>query len=193
MHTVQNMVIVQKMIQTIKNFAKVFFIIDFGVIAFCIIMGNTTWLINTQVAFVSSLIISLATFFSYQNSVSKRLANSEGNIDTLDDRDKIDEIDDPYDLYSEDGVQEEKELTATEIKTIIQEEKSKVKRNSLKNTFRNGGTFVSLYRLVGYSILVLGFMYLVNHKLFEPFSYMIGLFIVPLSMLVIKLTSKSEL
>ncbi len=180
------------MITTIKNFAKVFFLLDFGVILFCLVNANTTWLLNTQIAFFSSLFISIATFFSYQNSIKKRLANSSVDIDTANDRDKIDEIDDPYDLYSEDGVvEEEKELTAHEIKTIIQEEKSKVKRNSLKNMIVNGGSFVSIYRLVGYAILVVGFFYLVNHKLFEPFSYMVGLFIVPLSMLVIKLTTKS--
>ncbi len=182
------------MITTIKSFAKVFFILDFGVIAFCLINGNTTWLINTQIAFFSSLFISIATFFSYQNSIKKRLANSSMDIDTINDRDKIDEIDDPYDLYSEDEItQEDKELTAHEIKTIIKEEKAKVKRNSLKNMFVNGGSFVSIYRIIGYSILIIGFFYLVNHQLFEPFSYMVGLFIVPLSMLIMKLTTKSEL
>lgn len=179
--------------QTIKKFANVFFIVDFALIAGCLFFANTLWVLNTQVAFISSLLVSIATFLSYKNNVSKRLQNEEQSIDTLDDRDVVDEIDDPFDLYSEDKpVIENKELTAAEIKTIILEEKSKIKQNTAKNLFKSTTSFVSLYRIVGYSVLVLGFFYLVNNELFEPFAYMVGLFVVPFSLLVVKLFSKNE-
>lgn len=182
------------MIKTIKKFAKVFFVVDVILIVACLILANSVWLLNTQVAFISSLIVSVATFLSYQNNVNKRVENGEQNIDTLDDRDTIDEIDDPFDLYSEDEpIIQDKELTASEIKTIILEEKSKVKQNTFRNLFKSTTTFVSLYRIVGYTVLVLGFFYLVNNKLFEPFAYLIGLFVVPFSMLIMKLVSKEDI
>lgn len=174
------------MMTMIKRFGKIFFIIDALLIIACLIFQKYLWLLNIQVAFISSLIISITTFLSYQRSVNKRLDSDFDSIDTLEQRDKIDEIDDPYDLYSEDGVQEEKELSAHEIKTIIKEEKSRVSRNSFKNTLQSGTSFISIYRVVGYSLLILGFFALVNHNIFNPIAYLVGLFIVPLSSLMMK-------
>lgn len=183
-HIEQNLVITKKMM--IKQFAKVFFIFDFAVILFCIISNNTIWLYNTQIAFISSLFISIATFLSYKRNVEKRLQNAIADVDAINDRDVIDEIDDPYDLYSEDNINEEKELSAQEIKTIIQEEKLKVKRNSFKNTIFSAPGFVSVSRISGYATLIIGFFYLNNHSLFEPISYLLGLSIVPIAMLFTK-------
>lgn len=181
------------MIKTIKKFANVFFLVDFVLILGCLVFANTLWLLNTQVAFVSSLLVSVATFLSYKNNVDKRLKLEEQSIDTLADRDKIDEIDDPFDLYSEEeSIVEDKELSASEIKAIIQEEKTKVKQKTFRNLFKSSGSFVSLYRIVGYSFLVIGFFYLVNNNIFIPFAYLIGLFVVPLSLLLVKVVSKSD-
>lgn len=181
------------MIQTIKKFTKVFLIVDLLLIIGCLVLANSLWILNTQIAFVSSLIVSVATFLSYQNNVKKRLENEEQNIDTINDRDSIDEMDDTFDLYSEnEPIMEEKELSASEIKTIIQEEKSKVKQNSFKNLFKSTTTFVSMYRIIGYTILVVGFFYLVNNKIFVPYAYLVGLFVVPFSMLIMKLVFKND-
>lgn len=187
----QNTVIKQTMKSMIKPFGKVMIIINLALILYGFGFENSTWVLNTQIAFISSLIISLATFFSYQRSIQKRLENASVDIDTANDRDKMDEIDDPFDLYSEETIAQEKELSAHEIKQIIQEEKAKVKQNTLKNTFANGGSFVSLYRIVGYGILVIGFFFLINHKLFMPIAYLIGLFVTPLSMILLKFTLQS--
>lgn len=184
----QNMVTIQTMM--IKNFAKIFFIIDFGVIIFCVLSNNYIWLLNTQVAFISSLIISIATFLSYRRNVSKRLENIDYDANLSDDRDKIDEIDDPFDLYSEKEINEQTEFTSEEIKEIIKDEKSKIKQNSLKNTFLSAPSFISVYRIIGYLVLVLGFFALNNNGVLHTVSYLVGLFVVPLSMLSLKLISK---
>ena len=183
-HIEQNMVIKQKMM--IKKFAKIFFIVDFGLIIFCVLSNNYIWLINTQVAFISSMIISIATFLSYKKSVSKRVENIDYDAKLSDDRDKIDEIDDPYDLYSENEINQQTEFTSEEIKNIIKDEKSKIKQNSIKNTFLNIPSFVSMYRLVAYAILIFGFFALNNNGLFQTIPYLVGLFVVPLSMLSMK-------
>jgi len=174
----------------IKNFAKLFFIIDFGVVIFCILSNNYIWLINTQVAFISSLFISIATFLSYRRNVGKRLENIDYDAELSTDRDKIDEIDDPYNLYDDQEINEQKEFSASEIKEILKEEKSKVKRNSFKNTIYSASSFISIYRAVGYIILIFGFFILNNNEILHVMSYMVGLFIVPFSMLCGKLILK---
>ncbi len=185
----QNMEIKQTKMM-IKKFAKLFFIIDFGVVLFCILSNNYLWLINTQVAFISSLFISLATFLSYKRNVAKRLENIDYDATLSNDRDEIDKIDDPYDLYSEDEINEKTEFSAKEIKDIIKEEKSKIKQNSIKNTIYTTTSFISIYRVVGYALLVFGFFSLSNNGIFSAMPYLAGLFIVPLSMLCAKFILK---
>lgn len=188
-HTEQNMGISQTKMM-IKKFTKLFFIIDFGVVIFCILSNNYVWLINTQVAFISSLFISIATFISYKRNVSKRLDNIDYDANLSNDRDKIDEIDDPYDLYDEKEINQQTEFSANEIKDIIKEEKSKIKQNSLKNTMYSASSFTSIYRVVGYVILIFGFFSLSNNGVFHAMSYLVGLTIVPLSMLCAKFILK---
>lgn len=174
------------MIKTISTYARIFFIVDFILIAFSYFQENPLFLLNTQIAFISSLVISLATFFSFKNNVAKRLDNLDLNENNLGQRDKLDELDDPFDLYSDDIINEEsKELSADEIKTILKEEKDRVKQNSFKNTVSGIGTFVSVYRLASYAVLIIGFFYLTNNKLFFAPAYLLGLFVVPLSALLL--------
>lgn len=185
---------------TVFNFAKVFIIIDLCLIIYSITFQNTTWLLNTQVAFFGSLFVTVASFLSYKRNISNRLSNLDTTNEQVlvDDRDKVDEIDDPFDLYSEDiePIPEE-ELTPEKINEIIKEEKSKVKKNSFKNTIFSAGGFVSIYRILGYGFLIFGFFALNNNKLFLAVPFLIGISIVPIGTLISKLafnkaTLKSE-
>ncbi|PKI82033.1 hypothetical protein CP960_01500 [Malaciobacter halophilus] len=183
------------MMKMIKSFAKVFLLVDLCIIVYALIFQNSYWLLNSQVAFFASVIITVASFISYKKNVQNRLRNYDKSLETKveDSRDKVDEIDDPFDLYSEDvePVKEE-DLTPQKIKQIIQEEKSKVKRNSLKNTVFSATGFVSIYRLFGYAILIFGFFALNNNNLFLPIPFLIGLGIVPIAVLFTKAIIKSE-
>ena len=67
------------MIKTISTYARIFFIVDFILIVFSYFQENPLFLLNTQIAFISSLVISLATFFSFKNNVAKRLDNLDVN------------------------------------------------------------------------------------------------------------------
>lgn len=188
------MVIKNLMMKMIKSFAKVFLLVDLCIIVYALIFQNSYWLLNSQVAFFASIIITVASFISYKKNVQNRLRNYDKSLETkVEDRDKVDEIDDPFDLYSEDvePVKEE-DLTPQKIKQIIQEEKSKVKRNSLKNTVFSATGFVSIYRLFGYAILIFGFFALNNNNLFLPIPFLIGLGIVPIAVLFTKAIIKSE-
>ena len=186
---------------TIIGFAKVFFILDLCLIIYSFIFQNTLWILNSQVAFIGSLLITIASFLSYKRNVQNRLSNLDTSKHMInevknEDRDKIDEIDDPFDLYTEYEEIPEEELTPEKIKEILQEEKSKVKKNSFKNTLFSAGGFVSIYRIIGYASLVFGFFALNNNKLFLAIPFLVGLGIVPLGVLaakfVLNTTLKSE-
>lgn len=171
----------------ILKFAKVFIFLDLCLLIYSSIFQNSIWLLNTQVAFISSLFIVIASFYSYKRNIQNRLSNFESTKVSAEDRDKIDEIDDPFDLYSEYEEIPEEELTPQKIKEIIQEEKSKVKKNSLKNTLFSAGGFLSIYRVLGYGILIFGFFALNNNKIFIPVAFIVGLGIVPIGVLLSKL------
>ena len=175
----------------IIKFAKVFFILDLCLVSYSLIFQSSLWLLSSQVAFFSSLFITIASFLSYKRNIENRLSNLDltQNNEGIE-RDKIDEIDDPYDLYTEYKEIPEEELTPEKIKEILNDEKSKVKRNSLKNTIFSASGFLSIYRVIGYVILLFGFFALNNNKIFVPIAFIIGLGIVPVGVLFSKLIEK---
>jgi hypothetical protein len=197
MPTEQNMEInlltkmMMKINPEILKFAKVFIFLDLCMIIYSLVFQSNLWFLNTQVAFCSSILITIATFLSYKRNIQNRLSNLDlSQINEGVDRDKIDEIDDPYDLYTQYNEIPEDELTTEKIKEIINDEKSKVKRNSFKNTLFSASGFISIYRVLGYGILIFGFFALNNNKIFLPIAFLIGLGIVPIGVLFSKLIEK---
>ncbi len=175
----------------IKKFIKVFLIVDLIVILFCLFQGNITWLLNTQVAFVSSLLITIGSYLGYKRNIEKRVEGISSD-DLVDTPDTIDKIDDRFDLYSDDII-EDKDLSKDEVQEIFKEEKSKLKnQNTFKNTFKSFGAASSIYRLFGYGSLVIGFFYLNNNSLLDPISYLIGFIIVPIATLFIRLFNNDK-
>ena len=175
----------------ILKFAKVFILLDLCLILYSLIFQNNLWVLNTQVAFVSSLFIVIASFLSYRRNIQSRLSSLDlTKTNQNEDRDKIDEIDDPYDLYTEYEQIPEEELTSEKIKEIINDEKSKVNKNSFKNTLFSASGFLSIYRILGYGILIFGFFALNNNKIFLPIAFILGLGIVPIGVLFSKLLEK---
>lgn len=183
-----NLLIKMKINPEVLKFVKVFLILDLCILIYAIVFQNNFWFLNTQVAFISSLFIIIASFISYKRNIENRLANLDlSKTYKNEDKDKIDEIDDPYDLYSEYEEIPEEELTPEKIKEIISDEKSKVKRDTLKNTLFATGGFLSLYRIIGYGLLVFGFFALNNNKTFIPLAFILGLSVVPFGVLISKL------
>ena len=188
-----NLLIIKMMMKInpeILKFAKVFFILDLCLILYSLIFQDKLWLLSSQVAFFSSLFITITSFLSYKRNIENRLSNLDLTQTQNETRDKIDEIDDPYDLYTEYEEIPESELTPQKIKEIINNEKSKVKRDSLKNTFFSASGFLSIYRVLGYGILIFGFFALNNNKILLPIAFIIGLGIVPIGVLFSKLIEK---
>lgn len=180
-----------KINQHILDFAKVFIAINLCLVIYSFVFESMHWLLNTQVAFFSSLFITIASFLSYKRNIQSRISNLDmSKTSKTEDRDKIDEIDDPYDLYTEYEEIPEEELTPEKIKEIINDEKSKVRKDSFKNTLFSAGGFLSIYRVLGYGSLLFGFFALNNNGIFLPIAFMIGLGVVPLGVLASKLLFK---
>jgi len=173
----------------INKTIKIFFITDLGVVLFCILMGELNWLLNTQIAFFSSLMVTVGSYLGYRKNIDKRVQNHE-NYD--DDYDELDKMDDKYDLYSPQVDQEEKEFTKEEIKQEIDKSKQALKRNNIKNFVGSLTGMASLYRLAGYIGLIIGFFYLNNNGYLHIYSYVFGFIIVPISAIILSFLNSKQ-
>jgi len=146
-------------------------IVDVLLLLISIIFFDMKILYNTQIGYSTSALVMVASILSYRRMVNARV---EHNIITIDDsKDVIDKLEDPYDLYSEDTVnEEEKDFIET-----VKEEKKKLKENrrSLYQTIKDTKAALSFYRLGAYAILILGFLYLNRQGLLHIPSYIISL------------------
>jgi len=124
------------------------------------------WLINTQVAFICSMIIIFASFLSYKGMIEKRL--EDGAIP--EEVDELDKIDDKFGLFREDEDIESKELSKEEFVKLYKEERKKSSgiKQTFSNLFKSGkGVF--------------------NNELFSAIPFLVGIGAVPISSLVLGL------
>lgn len=133
------------------------------------IYASKSALYSFLIAFFSSALIILASFKNYKGMVLKRLEN----FYLIDDRDIIDKIDDPYNLY--DQMQEIDENKS--LKDIILKEKRELRKNSppLKEVLKNSAIAFNYIRVGAYLILVAGFFILLKSSNLNLFAYLITL------------------
>jgi hypothetical protein len=126
-------------------------------------------MLNAQVAFVSAFLILLGSMYSYRRMVLQNLDNET----MMHQDDLVEKIDDPYDLYSEteEGGEERP------FKEVIKEEKARLKANkaTVRNVSKSTPALLSLYRLIPYALLVLGFIALKNNNMLELGYFLPGL------------------
>ncbi|MBU0632445.1 hypothetical protein KKA17_07360 [bacterium] len=127
--------------------------------------------LNAQIAFLSALFIIIGSMYSYKRLVEKRV---EAGAYSDDNRDELDKIDDPYDLYDEN---EETALETQDIKAVIKEEKKRLKANGFKNTKLASGATMSAFRIIPYVFLVFGFIGLQNNQNLMIFPYLLFLLV----------------
>lgn len=149
-----------------------------------IIFFDMKVLYNTQIGFISAALVMIASMISYRRMINTRV---EHNIITIDDsKDVIDHLEDPYDLYSEDVIEEEKDLVE-----VVKEERKKLKDSrSLYQTLKDTKAALSVYRLGAYAVLVLGFLYLNRQELLHIPSYILALGIPPVIIVTLLLREK---
>ncbi len=171
------MTIVMTAKESMSKFSYFYLIGDFAVVILSLFMGRY-WLLNTQVAFVCSMLITFASFYAYKRSIQKGVQNSSGE----EYRDSFDELEDPYNLFDD----EESEQNQTK--------KSKgVFKYTVKGFASGIGGAINPLRILAYAVLIVSFLYLNRHGFFDAFAFFTGLSIVPImSMLSSAFNSKSE-
>ena len=174
-----------------KKILNTLLAIDIGIILFCMLSGNRNWLYTTQIGFFTSALVIAASMASYRRMIEKRL--EYGAVPVEDERDKLDKIDDPYDLYSDEVIPEEKELSREEFVEVVNEEKAKQKANrrSISDVIKDTRAFLSLYRIAAYGLLILGFFYLNRNDYLHIPSYFFALSVPPV-IVVIMLMRESK-
>ena len=168
---------------------KILIAVDLLLLIVSAVFGGKVWVFNTQIGFISATLIMAASVISYRRMVNTRV---EHGIVTMDDsKDVIDKVEDPYDLYSEEIVEEEKE---EDLATVVKEEKSKLKENrrSLGQTLKDTKAALSVYRLAAYGVLILGFMYLNRQGLLHIPSYLLALSLPPMIIVIMLVTQKEN-
>jgi hypothetical protein len=129
-----------------------------------------SFFINLQIAVLSSFFIMLGSMYAYKKMVHTQLESEVIN----EERDLLDTIEDPHELYEEDIPEQDLEK---DLKTIVKEEKKKIKTLNVKSMKHGAKGSVSLFRLVPYIFLILGFIALNNNKLLDIKVYLPSLLI----------------
>ncbi len=125
-----------------------------------------------QIATLSALLIMLGSMYSYSALINRRL----GEEMAMDDG--YDKIEDPYDLYDDeeeiDSVKDDENL---DLGAIVKEERARLKasKNTYSNVKQSSPALVSVFRMVPYVFLVLGFIGLKNNELLDLLPYLTGL------------------
>lgn len=133
---------------------------------------STAAFANTQVAFISSLFVIIGSSFAY-----KKMVTTQVNSNIHDgERDLLDEIEDPHELYTDEPINDAP-VEELDLKAIVKEEKAKIKTFSLSSLKHGARGTVSLFRIVPYIFLILGFIALKNNGVLELSFYLPSLFV----------------
>ena len=155
---------------TVKKAISLFVITELLVIATYLI--SFEFYINLQVAFATSFLIILGASYAYNSMVKNQVASENYE----DKRDLLDDIEDPHELYDEEPINSAP-VEELDLKAIVKEEKAKIKTLSVKSMKHGAKGSVSLFRLVPYLFLVLGFIALKNNELLNIAVYLPSLLV----------------
>jgi len=166
---------------------KTLVIVDIILVLLVVVFFDIKHLYALEIGFLSSSLVMFASLAAYKRMVDTRV---EHNIITVDDsKDVIDQLEDPYDLYSEDVIEEEEK----DLVEVVKEERKKLKDSrSLYQTLKDTKAALSVYRLGAYAVLILGFLYLNRHGLLHIPTYIIALGLPPLIIVFILLGEKDN-
>jgi len=148
---------------TTSRLLRFYLLGDIFVILLSLFQGGD-WLLNTQMAFVCSLLITLASFRSYHTFVERRV--DAGLIP-----------DDKFDKYYDDDKEDDDEANENEVPRV-----AKVGfKQSFQNLALSYKSALSLYRIVSYGVLFLAVLFLIRHDNLDAIAFFVGLSVVPLS------------
>lgn len=158
---------------TVKKAISIFIVSQILLLATLFI--STATFTNIEVAFLSSFFVILGSSFAY-----KKMVHSQVDSQTYEDkRDLLDEIEDPHELYDNGNGEVKNETPAEELdlKQIVKEERAKIKTFSLSSVKHGARGSISLFRLLPYLFLVLGFIALKNNEVLDLTLYLPSLLV----------------
>ena len=127
---------------------------------------------NVEVAFFSAFLIIVGASYAYRKMVIAKVESGE----YVEDRELLDQIEDPHELYDGKEINDAppEELS---LKEIVKEEKAKVKPLNVKNIKHGIRGSVSIFRVLPYLFLILGFIALKNNNILDLWYYLPALFV----------------
>ena len=137
------------------------------IVVFLTYFISLNFYLNLQVAFISSLFVMIGSFYSYKKMILKKVESKN----YVENRDQLDVIDDPHDLYSE-SPSDENMIEDIDLKQIVKEEKAKIKTFNFKSMKDGASAGFSFFRIAAYLFLVLGFISLENNNIMEISIYL---------------------
>ena len=153
-----------------KKAIKIFTIVQTAVFATYLI--SFEFYINVQLAFLSSFFVMLGSMYAYKGMIDTQVKTQS----YVSDRDMLDSIDDPHEVYDEFEVNDTP-VDELNIKEIIKEEKKRIKTFNLKDIKKGSRAGFSPYRLVPYIFLIIGFIALKNNSLLDIAVYLPSLLV----------------
>ncbi|BDY13965.1 hypothetical protein [Hydrogenimonas cancrithermarum] len=135
-------------------------------------------LLNFEAGFWSASLVLAASTFGYWQMV----ADSGVSVPHHDLPDIVEQIDDRYGLW-----EEEPDRVPHDVKTLMQEEKARLKRSrrSFREFLKTTKPALSLYRLAAYAVLAAGVVSLISNELFQPLFYLLGAALAPFATAVL--------
>lgn len=160
----------------VLDLVRILISVDIGIVVFCYLEDNLKWLYNTQLAFFSTSLIILGAYIGFSNSVKRQLEN--GNVG----EDILKKYDDKFDLYEEDDNIDEENLKKLKPKKLRWYE-------AMFFSFKGGFNFI---RILGYVFLIVSFIYLNKQGVFDIYSFLFGISIVPAVSLIYGFINKKR-
>ena len=125
---------------------------------------------NVETAFLSAFLIILGASYAYKKMILAKVESGE----YVEDRELLDKIEDPHELYE--GEINNAPPEELNLKEIVKEEKAKVKPLNVKNMKHGIKGSLSIFRLLPYLFLILGFIALKNNNILDLWYYLPSLF-----------------
>lgn len=134
-----------------------------------LVQGYWYWLLNFELAFVSSVFVILGSFSGYKRMIQNRIESGEGMNDEM-----LEKLEDPYELYDE-GISDATD--SEDLATVVKEERKRLKDNkqTFKKTVKSTPGIFSVWRFFPYIVLVLSFIGLNNNHILDIPAFLIGL------------------
>lgn len=156
-----------------KFLAAFYFGLDAILIAICSYFGSIC-VLNSQIAMICAILILFSSFYGYKKQIRKKseIIGSQVDFSSNLKSEILDEFDEDLDVNSQENL------------SVNSDVNSKEKIEKIKFSSYEIFSAFSPLRIISYLTLIIAFFVLRNKELFEPFSFLAGLGIMPLGTLI---------